>query len=118
MFVVFLLLILFVIRHDSPKYLIQKGRIDEAKTKLKLMYKSCNNENIDKYISLISETSSEDGSKLKAIDSVCNPRYSRATFVNIGYIILHEFTGINVLRMYSNQIFDDMKAESQSFTPR
>jgi Na+/melibiose symporter-like transporter len=49
-------------------------------------------------------------------DALFHPMYRRATWINIVYIIFHELTGINVINLYSNQIFDQMK--SSEFTPR
>jgi Na+/melibiose symporter-like transporter len=42
-------------------------------------------------------------------DAVANPKYRKATWVNIGYIIFHELTGINVIMLYSTEIFKQMK---------
>jgi hypothetical protein len=50
---------------------------------------------------------------------VANPRYCRATWVNIAYIIFHELTGINVIMLYSNQMFNQMASSNpNSLSPR
>ena len=42
-----------------------------------------------------------------------------ATWVNIGYICLHELTGINVIRLYSNKMFTVMQQDgNSSVSPR
>lgn len=43
------------------------------------------------------------------VDATSNPKYRKATWVNIGYIIFHELTGINVIMLYSTEIFKTMK---------
>lgn len=48
-----------------------------------------------------------------------NPRYCKATWVNIAYIIFHELTGINVIMLYSNQLFKQMASSGDALlTPR
>jgi hypothetical protein len=34
-----------------------------------------------------------------------DPRYRRATWVNIGHIVVHELVGFNIMLIYSNTIF-------------
>lgn len=44
-------------------------------------------------------------SKITLKEAFCaNPQYVRASWVNVGHIILHEFTGINVITGYANII--------------
>ena len=78
------------------------GRYSEAKIMLKLVYKKCNDGNVGEYIKYISESSSKFTSNLTIKDAVKDPKYRNATWANIGYIIFHELTGINVIRIYSN----------------
>mmetsp|Transcript_4389 Transcript_4389/g.7429 ORF Transcript_4389/g.7429 Transcript_4389/m.7429 type:complete len:234 (+) Transcript_4389:876-1577(+) len=49
--------------------------------------------------------------------ALTDPMYRRATWVNIGYILFHELTGINVIILYSNSIFKSMSG-SGSITPK
>ena len=57
-------------------------------------------------------------SKLTLGDALCNDRYRRATWVNLGYIVFHELTGVNVIALYSNQMFKQMQSPSFKLTPR
>ena len=41
-------------------------------------------------------------SNLSLRDALCNDQYCKATWVNLGYIVFHELTGINVIGQYSN----------------
>jgi hypothetical protein len=41
-------------------------------------------------------------SKKSLKDALFDPEYRRATWVNLGYIVFHELTGINVIMLYSN----------------
>jgi len=56
--------------------------------------------------------------KLTLKDAVANDRYRKATWVNIGYIIFHELTGINVIMLYSHQMLVEMQGKSSPFTPK
>ena len=51
-------------------------------------------------------------------DALCNDRYRKATWVNLGYIVFHELTGVNVIALYSNQMFKQMQTPSFKITPR
>ena len=50
------------------------------------------------------KSTGKDTSKLTLKDALFNDRYKKATWVNIGYIIFHELTGINVIMLYSSQM--------------
>ena len=52
-FLLLFILLLFFVKYDSPKYLIDNDRIDEAKVVLKLIYKDCKDSNVDGYIEFI-----------------------------------------------------------------
>jgi len=107
-FVITFLGFTFVIKHDSIKNLVTTGKIKEAKEHLKLVYKNCNDNNVDTYVAYIRSKSGRATSTLTLKDAFTNPRYRRATWVNVGYIIFHELTGINVIMQFSNQIFKKM----------
>ena len=74
---------------------------------------------IDLIYESLNGTQGKDSSGLNLKDAVANPRYRKATWVNIAYIIFHELTGINVIMLYSNQLFKQMASSGDSaFTPR
>jgi hypothetical protein len=62
-----------------------------------LVYKNCNVDNVDQYVEYIRSKSGKATSNLTLKDAFTNPRYRRATWVNVGYIVFHELTGINVI---------------------
>lgn len=72
----------------------------------------------DRYVEVIKSQCGGDSSNLTLGDGLCNPRYRIATWINIGYIVFHELTGINVINMYSNTMFTEMSKEGAGFTPR
>lgn len=86
-----------VIKYDSVKNLVTTGKIKEAKLHLMLVYKNCNADNVDQYVAYIRSKSGKATSNLTLGDAFTNPRYRRATWVNVGYIVFHELTGINVI---------------------
>ena len=73
---------------------------------------------IDMYYNALDSNQGKDSSGLNLCDAVANPRYRKATWVNIAYIIFHELTGINVIMLYSNQMFKQMSSGGSSITPR
>ena len=95
----------FVIRYDSIKNLVTTGKIEEAKKHIMLVYKNCNEKNVDLYVEKIRISCGKKTSSLNLKDAFTNPRYRRATWVNVGYIVFHELTGINVILQFSNKIF-------------
>ena len=66
----------------------------------------------------IRKSSGKNSSGLTFIDALVNPQYRRATWVNIGYLTFHEFTGANFIIFYSNTIFRQMSTPDSKFTPR
>ena len=58
---------------------------------------------------MLREKLGKDSSKLTLKDALVDRKYRKATWVNIGYIIFHELTGINVIMLYSTEIFKSMK---------
>lgn len=58
-------------------------------------------------------------SKITLNEAFCsNPKYVRASWVNVGHIILHEFTGINVITGYANIILTQTSHGSGGLSPR
>lgn len=91
-----------ILKYEPIKFLISKDQLDEARLAIQLVYKYAHNEVIaDRYIEKIREYSGKASSKLTLKDALFNPAYRRATWVNIGYMVFHELTGINVINMYS-----------------
>ena len=51
------------------------------------------------------------------LQSLCDPEYRRATWVNTVFMFFHEFAGINVINLYSSEIFALAKHNSM-FGPK
>ena len=47
-------------------------------------------------------------------DALFHPKYKKATWINLGYIMLHELCGANPISKYSNKIFKHMHNLSKS----
>jgi MFS family permease len=120
LFIIAILAFTFIIKHDSIKNLITNGKIKEAREHLCLVYKHCKMDtNVDEYLNFIKSKCSKGSTGLTICDSLKNPLYRTATWINIGYIVFHEITGINIVTMYSNTILKNMnKSGSVSLTPR
>jgi len=102
-------LLLTIVRYESIKFLIVNNRLDEANKAVQQMYKYATNDKIaDVYIAKIRSVSGAGSSGLTLKDALFNPQYRTATWVSIGYIIFHELTGVNVINMYSHNIFESM----------
>ena len=72
-----------------------------------------------KYIEKIKQSSGGKSSDLTLVDALFNPQYRTATWVNVGYMVFHELTGINVINLYCNTIFKQMDSNGKApFTPR
>lgn len=97
-------------KHDSIKFLIEKGKLEEAKKAIKDMYQGVTDESAAEVLEHIKSESGSGTSDLTTWDVFCNPKYRRATWVNIGYMFFHEVAGINVIYQYSTQIYIDMHA--------
>lgn len=111
----------FIIKHDSIKFLITQGRYREAKEAVRTVYKHCDEANAHLYVNKIRATCGEGSSDLTLKDAVRNPEFRNATWANVGYIVFHALTGINVILMYSNTIFENMqdkKKKKRFLTPR
>ena len=73
------------------------------------MYKSANTDKMKRMcLEQFKMNIGKDSSGLTVNDALCNDQYRKATWVNIGYIIFHELTGINVIMLYSNQMLHQM----------
>ena len=62
----------------------------------------------DEYIRIITMTISVGSGESTLTDGLCNPRYRIASWIGIIYMVFHELTGINVINIYSNKMFEDM----------
>jgi len=72
----------------------------------------------EKYMERIRSMSGKGSSGLTLRDALFNPQYRKGTWVNIGYMVFHELTGINVINLYSHKIFQDMKANGGGINVR
>jgi hypothetical protein len=91
------------VRNDSIGFLIVKNNQAQARAAIMQVYKHARTEQqADLYIDYLRTKLGSDSSSLTLKDAVANPKYRKATWINIGYIIFHELTGINVIMLYSN----------------
>ena len=72
------------------------------------VYKKAKPDNVDLYYNFIKQNCSKGTSNTTLFDAIGNPQYRKATWVNIGYIIFHELTGINVIMLYSTTMLKHM----------
>jgi len=107
MYAVTLVGFLVICRHDAVKFLINdENQKKEAKVAIRQVYKYCDTpEKEEEYYQLIKSKCGKSSSNLNFNDAVCNPQYRGATWTNVGYIIFHELTGINVIMLYSSHMF-------------
>ena len=97
---------LTILREDSIKNLIITGKHAEARVHLCKVYKHCKMDtNVDAYLNQLQSVNSSGSSGLTIIDALINPKYRKATWINMGYIVFRGLTGIGVINTYSDQIF-------------
>ena len=60
---------------------------------------------IGKMIQEIKANNSENTTQVFVMQSLRDPKYRGATWTNIGFIFFHEWAGINVINLYSSEIF-------------
>ena len=114
-----ILAFVFIIRHDAIKFLIGSDKTEEALLAIKEVYKHAQTpEEQMLYLQKLKASQGKKSSNLTLIDALCNDRYRGATWVNVGYIIFHELTGINVIMLYSTTLFKNMDKAGGSITPR
>ena len=61
-------------------------------------------------------TCDSESSSVNLKDALSDPMHRGATWVNFGYMIFHELTGINMILQYSNSIFSQMHSDGSSIT--
>ena len=66
-------------------------------------------EKADKILEKITENLGEDSSEISMKEALTDPKYKRATIVNMWYCFFHEVAAINVINYYSNQIFNTVR---------
>jgi len=120
LYVLFAATLLLSITYEPIKYSITKGNHKDACYAARRMYMYCTEKNQDLYIEQIKKSSGSDFSGLTVKDALVDPQYRTATWVNVGYIIFHELTGINVINLYSTTIFKHIQDPNKNIwlTPR
>lgn len=103
----------FFITYDSVKFLIVEEKVQEAKFAIKRLYKHSGRD-LQLYFDTLKMTSGKNTSNLTIKDALFNQQYRKSTWVNIGYIIFHELTGINVILLYTSIIFKELKSNHSS----
>ena len=109
LYLIGLLGLLCIVREDAIKFLIVNGKNDQARKHIRRLYKHAfDDEEADRYIYIIKRTIGGGVSNLTLCDGLFNPRYKIASWTSIVYMLFHELTGINVINIYSNKMFEDM----------
>lgn len=112
LYVCLLLGLLFVVKHDAIKFLINHGKITEAKLHIMQMYQYQDPTDVLKSLS----KSLDSGPQVGFYETFSNPKYRRSTVINIIQILFHEMTAINVVKIFSTTLFEGM--ESATFSAR
>ena len=99
-----------VVVHDSPKYSIVSNKKKECLAVLNQIYKTDGNEELAEEISdFIESTIQKKSTSVSYTEAFCSDeKYKRASWINVGYIVFHELTGINVILTYSNTILTNI----------
>lgn len=83
---------LFLIRYDTPMYLITKKRYDEARKAIKLMFNE--NEDPDKIFAYLKRNTSKETDRATFKSALCDQRYKRGTYITSTLALVLLFNGI------------------------
>lgn len=120
-FLVYGLGLIFVMKYESVQFLIvqDKYKGDKSQYALRQVYKQCKSwEDSENYKVKLLSICDKESSNIGLCTALTNPIYRKASWVNVGQMLFHEFVGINVIIQYSNQIFIDMQDSGSSITPK
>lgn len=95
------LLVLFVFRHDTPKYYLQNEKEKEVESVEALIYIEKDTE-INR--SMIESNNNKQNQKVP-ISALFTPRYRKAFIIGCLLAVFQQLTGINAVIFYSNDIF-------------
>ena len=114
-----LLMLLLVIRTDTPKFYISKDNEEGAKTAVHRIYKTGDSDIIaKKIIRFIKKSGDKTTSKATLMDAMFrDERYIRASWINVIIMILHVFTGYQAVISFSSSIFKKILEGPDTITP-
>ena len=94
---------IFILKHDTIKYLIDNKKDEEALKMIKCVYdKSEDHQYILEYIKMTS--SSGKGNKVSLKEALFSDLYWRATWFSFMLALINQFTGVNGIVWYSGTI--------------
>jgi len=106
---------LFVVRYDTPMFLISQQRFEEARNAIKHMFKD-NHEQIFQYMK---KNTSKETDKVTFKSALVDPRYRKGTYVAMTCALLLFSNGIFPFSTYGTRIFQKIyKDGDDTFTPR
>ena len=114
-----IIMLLLVIRNDTPKYYIAHGDLEAAKNSVHKIYKTGDSNIIaSKIVRFIKKSGEKTTSTATVKDSLFkDDRYIRASWVNIGLMVCHVFTGYQFVLSFSSSIFEEILADPNTITP-
>eukprot|EP00347_Sterkiella_histriomuscorum_P020023 403339395 len=114
LFTIVLLGTIFVIKHDTPKFLIINKKYDEAILAISQIYHK--DENPQEIFDHLSKNSSKKTDKIAVNEALFGVQYRMATIVMFSLVIFHEFSGYASIILYSKKIFKSM--QPSALTPK
>jgi hypothetical protein len=107
---------IFLVRNETVKFLVIKKRDSEALAAIKCVYHK--DEPHDEILDHLRANTQKKTDIVSLKDAMCNLKYRRATWVLIGFVVLHEFTGYGPVVMYSKTMFKRMSDKGSALTPK
>ena len=109
-------LLIGVVRYDSPKYSLVKGKKEDCIAVIHQIYKTGGNDELANEITeFIGSTIQKQSISVTYKEAFCSDeRYTRASWINVVYIVFHELTGINIILTYSNTILENIIGDKTS----
>ena len=114
-----ILSLLFFIRHDTPKFYINRGEIEKAKYAIHRIYRTGDSDIIaNKIIRFIKKSGDKTTTKATLVDSLFkDEKYIRASWTNIIVMIAHVLTGYSAVIAFSTLIFKEILEGPDTMTP-
>jgi MFS family permease len=104
---------LFIVRYDTPMYLVTKRRFDEAKDAIAIMFnKDDDHEQVFKYLR---KNTSKETDKASFKSAITDPRYRKGTLITSSLALILFFNGIFPITTFGGDLFTAIYGSDYSY---
>ena len=112
----------FIFRHDSVNFHVERGQKPQAMAMLRKLYPDQEDSTIEKVLVELQTqlTTPSDSESPGMAQALCDKEYRVATWVVLFIALANQMSGINILNIYAETIFIDVKNQggAASFSPK